>query len=113
MVCARRRECREPDADALVHLVALAELEGFGPVLQLFRRDEALVHEQALEGGEPALVIARALAARLGLRDLGDEPALEFLPAVEAVSAERHGHAEDAALPGLFEDELAVPAWRG
>jgi len=36
-------QCPEADTPELVDLVALAELEGLGAVLQLLRRDEALV----------------------------------------------------------------------
>jgi len=56
--------CR-PLSCSSVHLVALAELEGLGAVLQLLGGDQALVGEEPLEGGEPALVVARVLAARL------------------------------------------------
>src|SRR5712691_4287734 len=71
-------QCPEADTPASVDLVALAELKGLRAVLELLRRDEALFVQQALEGGEPALVIARVLAPRFGLGDMGDQLALEL-----------------------------------
>src|SRR6266850_5339428 len=72
------------------------------------RVDQALVGEQALEGVQPALVIARGLSLALRVGDLGDQLRLELAPLEAGVVAHRDGHAEDAALPRLVEHELAV-----
>src|SRR6266496_1593627 len=107
---SRSSQCPALDTPASVDLVALAELKGLRAVLQLLRRDEALVLQQPLEGGEPALVVARVLAARFGLGDLGDQLALELFPTVDAGSVEGDGHAEDAPFPRLLEHQLAILA---
>src|SRR5881397_1199245 len=79
--------------ERLEHVVAVAGLEFVRALGQGGRVDQALVGEQALEGVQPALVIARGRS--LALREAG-------------VVAHRDGHAEDAALPRLVEHELAV-----
>src|ERR1700687_1934511 len=108
-----RGQCHALDTPTLVNLVPLAELEGLGAVVELFGCDHALVREEALERGEPALVVTRGfgLAARRG--DLVDEAFLELLPGVEPLVVERHGHAEDAPCPRRIEDQLAILAGRG
>src|SRR5713101_99398 len=71
---------------------------------------ERLEHVVAAAGleVEPALVVARGLALALRVRDLGDELGLELAPGEAGFVTHRHGHAEDAALPRLVEDQLAV-----
>src|SRR5207245_11476072 len=92
----------------LEHVVAAAGLELVRALGEHARLEQTFVGEQALEGVEPALVVARGLALALRLRDLGDEPGLELAPREARLVAHRHGHAEDAALPRLVEDQLAV-----
>src|SRR6266508_4830727 len=70
--------------------------------------EQALVGQQALEGVKPALVVARGLALALRVGDLGDELGLELAPREAGFVTHRHGHAEDAALPRLVEDQLTV-----
>src|SRR3989442_7715819 len=70
--------------------------------------EQALVGQQALEGVEPALVVARGLALALRVRDLDNELGLELAPGEAGFVTHRDGHAEDAALPRLVEDQLAV-----
>src|SRR4029434_2899241 len=94
----------------LEHVVAAAGLELVRALGQGGRIDQALVGEQALEGVQPALVVACGLALALGVGDLGDQLRLELAPLEAGVVAHRHGHAEDAALPRLVEHELAVLA---
>src|SRR5262245_36776049 len=94
----------------LEHVVAAAGLELARALGQGRGVEQALVAEQLLEGVEPALVVARGLALALGVGDLGDQLCLELAPLEAGVVAHRHGHAEDAALPGLVEHELAVLA---
>jgi hypothetical protein len=45
--------------------------------------------------------------------DLSGQPAAEFRPLEGALGVEHDGQAEGPALPGLLEDELAVPARDG
>src|SRR5882724_8951991 len=92
----------------LEHVVAAAGLEVVGALGEGVRVEQALVGEQALEGKKPARVVARGLAFALGVRDLGDELGLELAPLETGLVAHRHGHAENAALPRLVEDQLAV-----
>src|SRR5215510_1999632 len=94
----------------LVHFVPLAELERLGAVVELSLRDQALLREQGLEAGEPALVVAQGLGPLGRAPDLVDEAPLEFLPGVVALIVEGHGHSEDAALPWRLEHQLAVLA---
>src|SRR5262249_10321158 len=90
------------------HIVATAALEFAGALVEGDRIEQALVGEKLLERVEPALVVGRGLAPTLGVPDLVDEVRLEVAPREARVVAHRDGHAEDAALPRLVEDQLAV-----
>src|SRR2546425_5739660 len=92
----------------LEHVVAAAGLELVRALGEHARLEQTFVGEQTLEGVEPALVVARRLALALRVRDLGDELGLELAPLEAGLVAHRHGHAEDAPLPRLVEDHLAV-----
>src|SRR3989441_13141121 len=94
--------------ERLEHVVAAAGLEVERALGEGGLVEQALVGQQALEGVEPALVVARGLALALRVRDLGDELGLELAPGEAGFVTHRHGHAEDAALPRLVEDQLAV-----
>src|SRR4029434_3792836 len=94
----------------LEHVVAAAGLELVRALGQGGRIDQALVGEQALEGVQPALVVARRRTRDVAGADLADQLRLELAPLEAGVVAHRHGHAEDAALPRLVEHELAVLA---
>lgn len=72
--------------------------------------DDAGIEQQALERGEPALMVARAVPVRLGGGDLGGRAVAEGIPGVAPVVDERDRHAEDASLPGGRQDEFAVLA---
>src|SRR6266446_10897526 len=90
------------------HVVAASALEIARALGERPGVEQALVGEELLERVEPALVVARGLARALGVRDLADEVGLELAPREARLVAHRHGHAEDAALPRLVEDQLAV-----
>src|SRR4029079_2430875 len=73
---------------------------------------QAVGEEDALQGGEPALVVAPPLAVPGA--DLADQLLPEPLPFEVVALGQRDGNSERAALPRLLEDELAVgPRRRG
>src|SRR4029453_19416204 len=92
----------------LEHVVASAAFEVARALREGAGVQQALVGEQPFEGVQPAFVVARGFALALGVRDLGDELGLKRAPLEGCFVAHGHGHAEDAALPGLVEDELPV-----
>src|SRR5262245_44018458 len=92
----------------LEHVVAAAALELARALGERVGVEQALVGEELFERVQPALVVARRLALALGVRDLVDEMRLELAPREGRLVAHRHRHAEDAALPRLVEDQLAV-----
>src|SRR5215472_7602449 len=108
-VVYRGRFGREPPSES-VHLVTLAELEGLRAVVELGAADQPFLGEQALERGEPTLVVAQRLRPLAHARNLVDEAPPELLPGVVTLVVEGHGHPEHAALPGRLEDQLAVLA---
>src|SRR4029453_9089449 len=95
---------------ASVDLVALAELELEGGLLELVRPHGTACRQHALEGGQPGVVVAELAATGLGGGDFRDQRLAELLPRQPALLRKRDGHPEDAALPRLVEDQLAVAA---
>src|SRR5262245_33882530 len=95
-------------ATELEHLVALAELELVGDLLQELRVHETAARQHALQRRQPRVVVAELPAACLRGGDLADQGLAELLPREEATLGQRHRHAEGAALPGRVEDQLAV-----
>src|SRR4030095_16323967 len=95
---------------ASVDLVALAELELEGGLLELVRTHAPARRRHALEGGQPGVVVAERAAAGLGGGDLRDQRLAELLPRQQASLRKRDRHAEHTALPRLVEDQFAVAA---
>src|ERR1700726_4247446 len=87
-----------------------------GAAVDLVDAEQAPAAGGVLEGREPAAPVVVALAGgvlRLPGGDGGDQRLAELLPVEMAGVAERHHHAEGAALPGLREHQVAVAARRG
>src|SRR5262245_14015214 len=77
--------------------------------------DDAEIVQQGFERLGPPFVVAVALAVRvvrLPAADRGDQPSLELAPREAVGLHERHGDAEEAALPRGVEHHLAVRARR-
>src|SRR5215467_11086564 len=104
--CGSRAMARSPVA--LEDVVATTALEVVRALGEDGGVEQALVGQELLERVEPALVVARGVAVALGARDLIDQMLLELAPHEARLMTHRHGHAEDAALPRLVEDQLAV-----
>src|SRR5215472_1244559 len=83
--------CGAPPDVVSVDLIALAELELEGRLLELRRRHQALVGEQRLEGDEPDLVVDEGAAPSLGGGDLCDQRRAELVPVVQPLLVQRHG----------------------
>src|SRR4029453_16159688 len=89
--------------------------EGTRPRVGRLDVDDAEIVQQGFERLGPSFVIAVALAVgvvRLPAADRGDQPSLELSPREAVGFHERHGDAEQAALPGRVEHHLAVRARR-
>ena len=91
-------------------LVVEAGDEFRGARIELLGGEHARLQQEALEGGQPALVVARAVPVLLGGGDLGGEPIAEGVPGVALAVAHGDRHAEDAPLPRCLEHQLAVLA---
>lgn len=71
--------------------------------LQLGRIDEALLDEQAVDGGEPAFVIGRV---EVCVRRHALDAVAEFVEVVEALAEGRELYGEDGPLPVGMKERL-------
>jgi len=90
---------------------------GFNPFilacLQGVRGDDALRGDEALESGEPMVIVARAvigLAALARCGKFGPQRRRPFAPAEEAGFGQPDGERESMSLPRLGEDRAAFVA---
>src|SRR5262249_2775822 len=82
--------------------------------LDLAGPDQTFPDHHRFEGGEPAPVVAPRLLGPLllGGGDGRDELLTERLPCERPAGMQGHRQAERRALPGLGEDQFAIPAGR-
>src|ERR1051325_4322221 len=95
----------------MVVVLVLVVLLEFGHARRdLSLAQQAVGEQDALQRGEPSLVVAPAPA--LPSADLGDQLLPEAVPLERVSLRQRDGDSERSTLPRLLEDELAVRARR-